>query len=169
MLNNGSRVSQRGNERSNGKLEGGKERNGKDARNSKNPCSWDACEPGTAAQIAATSVVGPPISVVPVSMAAKAVVPVVIATDVPPTETADGKQRKVVSIITINKNTANSNSPDKDNNQNEGVETGISINSISPVNSDELVPPRVNSPPTTSVWLVSVDRESQKLISGEES
>ena len=72
-------------------MKGGKE-SGRDVRNSKNPCwSWDACEPGTAAQIAATSAVGPPIRVVPVSMAAKAVVPVVIATDVPPTETADGK------------------------------------------------------------------------------
>ena len=112
---------------------------------------------------------GPPISVVPLSMAAKAVVLLVIATDVPSTETADGKQRKDVSIVIINKNNVNSDSPDKDNNQNEGVETGILMNSMSPVNSDELVPPRVNSPPATSVWVAPVDRESQKLISGEES
>ena len=75
-----------------------KERNERDARNSKNPCeSWDAAEPGTAAQIAATSAVGPPMSVVPVSMADKAVAPVVIPTDVPPTETPGGKQREYVS------------------------------------------------------------------------
>jgi len=39
---------------------------------------------------------------------------------------------------------------------------------MSPVNSDELVPPRVNTPPETSFFR-SVDRVSQKLISGEES
>ena len=47
------------------------------SRKEKNP-SWSAtaAEPGTAAQIALTSAVGPPIRVVPVSMAARASLPV---------------------------------------------------------------------------------------------
>ena len=102
MLINRSCISQRGND----KLRGEKETNRKDTRNSKNPFeSWDAAEPGMAAQIAATSSVGPPINVVPVSMADKAVVPVVIATEFPLTVTAGGK----LSIIAINNNNANSN------------------------------------------------------------
>lgn len=45
----------------------------------KNPCwSATATEPGTAAQMALTSAVGPPIRVVPVSMAARAALPVEI-------------------------------------------------------------------------------------------
>lgn len=79
-------------------------------------------------------------------MAAKALVPVLIVTDFPPTVTSD-----------------------TDNSQNDGVETGMLINSMSPVNSVELVPPRVNTPPETSVCDASVARVSQKLISGEES
>ena len=67
-----------------------------DARNSKNPrTSWDGAAPGMVSQIALTSAVGPPISVVPVSMAAKASLPVPIFTDCPPTETAGGKSQDV--------------------------------------------------------------------------
>jgi len=45
----------------------------------KNPeLTWDMPEPGTAAQIAATSADGPPMRVVPVSIADNAEAPVVI-------------------------------------------------------------------------------------------
>jgi len=47
------------------------------------------CEPGTAAQIALTSFVGPPIKVVPVSMAESADAPDVMGTDLPCTVTDD--------------------------------------------------------------------------------
>ena len=55
--------------------------------------------------------------------------------------------------------------------QNDGVLTGRSRNSISPVNNDELVPPRVNIPPGSSGDAEASPRylSIQKLISGAES
>lgn len=46
---------------------------------------------------------------------------------------------------------------------------GILRNSISPVNSEEFVPPRVNVPPGTSSTCKFCDRASQNAISGDES
>lgn len=55
--------------------------------------SATGCEFGIAFQIAATSSLGPPISVVPVSMADNAEDPVVIGIEFPLTVTADISQR----------------------------------------------------------------------------
>jgi hypothetical protein len=75
--------------------------------------------------MALTSFVGPPRAVVPVSIALMALLPVEIETDFPCAVTAD-----------------------KDNCQNVGGDDSTrSWNSMSPVNSEELVPPRVNVPP----------------------
>lgn len=91
-----------------------------------------------------TSFVGPPISVVPVSMADSAVL-AVIGTDFPCTVT----EFKV-------------------NSQKLGF-AGMFRKSMSPVNRLELVPPRVNTPPgSSSVAVGSLpNRVSQKDISGE--
>jgi len=67
----------------------------------KNPgLSWDMPEPGTAAQIAATSADGPPMRVVPVSMADNAEAPVVIWTDCPPTVTLDRLNSQNDGVVT---------------------------------------------------------------------
>lgn len=55
-------------------------------------------DPGTAAQMAWTSVVGPPINVVPVSMAERAELPEVIGTFLPCTVTAVGQDNKHESV-----------------------------------------------------------------------
>jgi len=89
-----------------------------------------------------TSSVGPPIAVVPVSIAVIAAFPVEMDTDFPCTVTAD-----------------------KDSSQNDGwAALTRSWNSMLPVNKEELVPPRVNVPPGSSLSLV--ERASWNAISG---
>jgi hypothetical protein len=56
-----------------------KRRKNSHSRKEKNPCwSTTAAEPGTAAQMALTSAVGPAITEVPVSMATREALPVLI-------------------------------------------------------------------------------------------
>jgi len=104
--------------------------------------------PGTAFQKALTSVVGPPMRVVPVSIAANAEAPPVTVTGFP--------------CATI---------PETLNSQKLGVWVAKGKNSMSPVNKLELVPPKVKTPPnSSSVACGSVrNRVIQKLISGAES
>ena len=69
---------------------GGRAR-GRHARNSKYPGrAGILAEPGTAAQMASTSAVGPPMSVVPVSIAASAAAPVATDTLAPCTVISAG-------------------------------------------------------------------------------
>jgi len=75
----------------------------------------------------ATSFEGPPISVVPVSIAESAEVPV-------STETGE--------LLTV--------TPDSPSNQNEGVCTGIVMNSMFPVYNVLFTPPSVKTPPEVS-------------------
>lgn len=84
--------------------------------------------------------------VVPVSIAAKAESPVVIGIFWPFTESEE---------IACNQNVGE-------------VPEGMLWNSMSPVNKDELVPPRVNTPPDTSVGAVGLlrNRANQNDISG---
>lgn len=119
-------------------------------RKLKNPgLLWESV-PFIAALIAATSAVGPPMSVVPVSMADRAVLPVEIGTDCESTVISD-KWRKKVNIQILRLLMFSGNySLDIDKSQKDGVLTGILINSTDPLNSEELVPPSVNTPPGTS-------------------
>jgi hypothetical protein len=65
------------------------------SRKEKNPVGFSTgAEPGTAAQMALTSAVGPPIRVVPVSKATRAALPVVIRTDRPCTVIASRVKRR---------------------------------------------------------------------------
>jgi len=81
--------------------------------------------------------------VVPVSIADIALVPVEIVTTLP---------------LTVR--------PVRVNSQNVGSPAGILMNSISPVKSDEFVPPRVNTPPGARSAELEVSRASQNDISG---
>jgi hypothetical protein len=110
-------------------------------KNPSPPCSLTALAPGTAAQMAATPSEGPPIAVVPVSIAL----------------TASSLLSVTVFPCAV--------TADRDNCQNVGVEESTrSWNSMSPVNNDELVPPNVNVPPGSSDSLV--ERSNWNAISG---
>jgi hypothetical protein len=103
-------------------------------------------EPGIAAQMVWTSSDGPPISVVPESIADKAALPVATFTALPCTVTLE---------------TAS--------NQNVGVDgPAIGRNSMSPVKRLELVPPSVKEPPGSSSFTFFAPRKrvSQNAISG---
>lgn len=91
---------------------------------------WD---PGTAAQKAFTSFVGPPIKVVPVSIAVRASLPVEIGIALPPAvrDVSDNSQKL------------------------DGIFDGILMNSILPWKKVELLPPRVNTPPGSSSCAVA--------------